>query len=852
MKVYFSKRSLKISALTSIVLFITVLGLQFFKQSALGDIRPQPIQDILLKDSAEKRAFRESRIEWIEQMHRTAPGTDWRQIEAQNHLSKLSQRMTSSYVMPASSLEIIPGALEVEWKEIGSNNLAGRMLYSTIDWTDSVLYAASEGGNIWYRDWPEGSWSSMNDHFNIDHIIFLKSYRNTGLHRMIAVNEDAHLYYSDDFGTNWQSSQGFNGPQNWGNFRRTVMTPDAASTLYVLAKEWDYNEWVQSVSIYKSDNFGESFSKIYTRNLASETCDLWCDATTSSSCFFMQEDSLFKLEGANLTFISKVPYSQSIEKTHLAGRSAATDIQLYAGFSMGNSTQFFYSIDGGSTWTQSGLLGFRAFDVNSICASQTYPGRILFGGVECYQSDDYGQNWSIVNSWGEYYSDMFMKLHADIPAIQSYVLPTGAEKYFISTDGGLYVADNPLISVENLSMEGLRVSQYYSVYSNQANPELIYTGSQDQGFQASIGISNDLVDFEQTISGDYGHLVSGDGGQSIWSVYPSFLMYYDDLSAGFSASYFSFQGSNYLWMPPLCEHPYASDKVLMGGGGLTGGAHIFEFSFNGSISQSELPFDFSQGVSDVQVAAIGFSSLEPNHWYALTNTGDFFYSSDDGTTWTQNISFSAPESHYFYGSDIVTSPVDPAIVYVSGSGYSNAPVYVSNNYGQSFTAINVGLPSTLVYEMAINKDGDLLFAASEAGAFVYVDSLNRWFDLAGNVAPDQVYWGVEYIQSIDAVRFATYGRGVWQCSIHEIAAIIDAVNLTVNVYPNPASESIYLKGDELQGAIVQLFNQSGQRVFSAECKAENLQIDIRRLQKGSYFLQLSKGVSRKTTKVIHI
>ncbi len=852
MKVYFSKPSIKISVLTSIVLFITVLGLQFFKQSAPGDIRPQPIQDILLKDSAEKRAFRESRIEWMEQMHRTALGTDWRRIESQNHLAKLNQRITSTYGKFASSLEIIPGTLEVEWKEIGSNNLAGRMLYTTIDWTDSVLYAASEGGNIWYRDWPEGPWSSMNDHFNIDHIIYLKSYRNGGLHRIMAVNSDAHLYYSDDFGTNWQSSQGFNGPQNWGNFRRAVLTTDAASTLYVLAKEWDYNAWVQSVSIYKSDNLGESFAKIFTRNLASEACDLWCDASTSGSCFYLQQDSLFKLEGANLTFVSKVPYSQSIEKGHLTGRSSGTDTQLYVGFSTGSSTQFFYSTDGGSTWTQSGLLGFRAFDVNSICASQTYPGRILFGGVECYQSDDYGQNWSIVNSWGEYYSDMFMKLHADIPAIQSYVLPTGAEKYFISTDGGLYVADNPLINVENLSMEGLRVSQYYSVYSNQANPELIYAGSQDQGFQASLGVSNVLVDFEQTISGDYGHLVSGDGGQSIWSVYPSFLMYYDDLSAGFSASYFSFEGSNYLWMPPLCEHPYASNKVLLGGGGLNGGAHIFEFTFNGSLTQIEMPYDFSQGVADVQVAAIGYSVLEPNNWYALTNTGDFFYSSNDGTTWTKNTSFSAPESHYFYGSDIVTSPVDPAIVYVSGSGYSNAPVYVSHNYGLSFTAINTGLPSTLVYEMAINKDGDLLFAACESGAFVFVDSLNRWFDLAGNMAPDQVYWGVEYIQSIDAVRFATYGRGVWQCSIHEIVSIVDDDRLAVSIYPNPASEFIYLEGVELQGAVVQLFNMDGQCMFATKSETGKFQMDIRALPKGAYFLKLIKGNTQTTQKIIHI
>jgi len=380
---------------------------------------------------------------------------------------------------------------------------------------------------------------------------------------------------------------------------------------------------------------------------------------------------------------------------------------------------------------------------------------------------------------------------------------------------------------------------------------LIYAGSQDQGFQASLASAGDFIDFDQTISGDYGHLVSGDEGQSLWTVYPSFLMYYSNLSAGFDASYYSFEGSNFLWMPPLCEHPYASNKVLLGGGGVDGGAHIVLCTYSNSIVAQELPFDFSEGNSSVKVSAIGYSTLSPENWYVLTNDGSFFYSQNEGVNWTKNAAFSAPESHYFYGSDIQTSPVDPAVVWVAGSGYSNPAVYKSDNYGQSFTAKSTGLPATLVYELALNADGDLLFAATEAGPYVFVDSLNRWFDLALAGAPDQVFWGVEYIESIDAVRFATYGRGIWQCSIHELVAISQQSELaSLQIYPNPFLNNVVISSDLLPSSTVKVFNQNGSLIKMIKPSESIISLDLSASPAGVYYLNCDNKAGSFTRKLV--
>ena len=123
--------------------------------------------------------------------------------------------------------------------------------------------------------------------------------------------------------------------------------------------------------------------------------------------------------------------------------------------------------------------------------------------------------------------------------------------------------------------------------------------------------------------------------------------------------------------------------------------------------------------------------------------------------------FTGPESHYFYGSTILPSPINQQRIYIGGSGYSNPAIYLSEDGGESFFAFDEGLPNTLVYELASLPDESIIFAATEVGPYAYSFEQGIWEDMAGDHAPDQVYWSVEYIHEIRTVRFGTYGRGIW-------------------------------------------------------------------------------------------
>jgi len=164
---------------------------------------------------------------------------------------------------------------------------------------------------------------------------------------------------------------------------------------------------------------------------------------------------------------------------------------------------------------------------------------------------------------------------------------------------------------------------------------------------------------------------------------------------------------------------------------------------------------------------MGYSPIDSSYRYVLTENGKFYYSSDNGQNWQMNLSFTGPGSHYFYGSTIWASPQQLGKVYIGGSGYSNSPVYVSYNHGETFVELNNGLPNTLVFQLAGTPDDIIIFAATEIGPYGYYENENEWFLLSGISAPDQTYWSVDYIPEINTARFATYGRGIWDFVIDD-------------------------------------------------------------------------------------
>ena len=106
---------------------------------------------------------------------------------------------------------------------------------------------------------------------------------------------------------------------------------------------------------------------------------------------------------------------------------------------------------------------------------------------------------------------------------------------------------------------------------------------------------------------------------------------------------------------------------LLGGGGLNGGNHIIELTYQDNIIiYEELSYSFNATIS-----AMSYSPIEINYRYILTENGKFYYSNDSGENWQLTSSFTGPSPQYFYGSTILPSNTNFGVVYIGGSCYSN-------------------------------------------------------------------------------------------------------------------------------------------------------------------------------------
>ncbi len=708
---------------------------------------PQPGETIVVREGEQNYRKRE---EWIALMHRAAPGVDWR------------ARDESTRFRASQNLETAPA---VRWREVGSRNLAGRMHRTVYDAARKLVYSASCGGTIWRGPLDGSAWKPLNEKFKMD-LQSLHLMSNAGRNRILACATKGY-YWSENEGAGWNRASGLESLDFWGALRKSVVVGGADPGIYLLAQEWNRSTWNSQITLYRSTDRGASFAPLATYGEPQYgppgRFDLWSAGEGSSNAYFAANGTMYRLAGAVLSPAGTIPLSPS-GTTFLTG-APSDDLRLYVLDAHDGKSDVFDSPDGGTTWIRRSTVPETPFYPSSFACSAVNPSWVYFGGVNGYRSWDRGATWAKVSEWFEYYGNMAHRLHADLCGFCS-IPAAGGETLIIATDGGLFVSKDGFKTVSNISLKGLRVSQYYGTYTSRRDGQALYAGSQDQGFQTSSPPKTSLADFTQGISGDYGHLVSGDATEApadnVWSVYPGFAMLW---AGGAYRGRGDFTCSGQLWMPPLMPDPASPQSVYLGGGGPGTGAYLYHVSYrSGNIGYEKLSYNFGAGDNGV-ISALAASPLKSAYRYVAMSAGKFFSSKDGGRTWLPTAAFDGPDGHYFYGSSILPSKVRLGTVYLAGSGYSNPPVYKSTNHGQTFAPFSTGLPSTLVYGVAATETEDLLFAATEVGPYLYQASARRWTPISAGKAPDQTYWSVEYLPNRRTARFGTYGRGIWDCDV---------------------------------------------------------------------------------------
>jgi photosystem II stability/assembly factor-like uncharacterized protein len=715
-------------------------------QELFTRLQPAPTEHIQ-DEGAEQRHKRE-RKRWIEEMHLAPPDVDWRAIERANGQAEMERRGTLASALGPSS-----------WSEVGSRNLAGRMHCARLGPGgpgERKLYAGSALGGLWRGDPGGTNWEPLGDSlFGGVHELLVRTGDLPGAPDIVlTANDGGAVHVTRDLGATWQVPAGL---PSFSSIRGVEQAGDASQTWYILGRHGS------NMSLYASIDGGLTFAQRWTHNVGWNG-SLWVPrsgAASATDVYLLHRGELWRSIDGGHNFSLSCAIASSATGGVLTGSEAGAP-HLFAALQISGQWKLYRSTDGG------GSFAFRK-DIGdfweSLCASTSNPNLVIHAGVEAWRSTDGGAAFTKINGWGDYYGDPAHKLHADLPGLFCWPdpdAPTTSEVWYFCTDGGLYESTDSASSVQNISLSGLGVSQYYSTLSSSANPDRIAAGAQDQGYQRGVlqpsSGPGPSTDFVQLISGDYGHLTSGDGSHGlVYSTYPGFILVHDG-EVNPALHYVDFpSGSSQRWLPPVVADPTDNQSFYFLG------RYLYRYTRSSGSTWSWTQHS-SQSFTDSggnYLSALAIAPSNTQRHYAVNDRGRLYRSTNGGATWQVSVQ-GGPDSHYFYGHALAVHPGDELQAFVGGSGYSSGGVWRTTNGGQTWSEASSGLPSTLVYDLAFAGDGSgELYAATEAGAYRWTSASGSWENVMGAEAPITLYWSVEAVPSREVMRFGTYGRGIW-------------------------------------------------------------------------------------------
>ncbi len=828
-------------------IFFFSLALILISNSCNREVKyPAPTDKTVVKMDMEDGDKKSQREAYIEMVH-GGKDFNWRAIEIQNTFDQLEIKKALRSLNTDRSEEewVAEGFLKGKWIERGSSNQAGNITTTAYDMDNDIIYCIGGGGPIFKGNRFGIPWSVVNDDIRFSSGLLQVVDNAEGEKRLIS-SIGSIPYYSDDEGLTWTNSVGIGA--SGGQIRDAFITSN--QEIFFLHK---YDYWSNFI-LYKSLNEGASYKKIYTFSTSDSRNISLTKAPKSDDIYIVEQLAEDKTRLLKYNHTSDVLNILNNNSTIGFGSNGRANL-----ITMGEDTLNLYlydgeealhsSLDTGKTWTYISTLPTRPWDV-SLFSPDSEPGKFIYGEVNSYRTRNKGKNWEKINEWWEYYQNVEFKLHADIMCIDEYLTSDGDPFILIGNHGGISLTEDYGETNINIGMIGLNVGQFYDVRSYPSNPKRFFGGTQDQGLQKGKVSGEEADDFVQMVSGDYGHLqFTGPNQQHMWTVYPGGnISFYSDplVQEGPNMGYEIDSKNETVWIPPIMTSADPTKDIVYAAGGSidedSEGSYILKLEVIGNqIVASELPFDFS--VSGGQIASMAISPFDSNIWWVASTNGTIYKSLDGGQNFEQ-LRRSLSESNYLYGSCILPSKLDPNLVYISGNGYNTtSTIYKSEDGGDTWTTMRTGMPKTTAFKLAYNEDESLLFAATEAGPYVWIKEESKWFSMVGELTPNQTYWSVEFINEQNIARFSTYGRGIWDFEVtsQDITHTSDDNIEVIEVYPNPASQMVHIKADDIGQYKLRVIDGSGNIVPSvnvSQIKANSISLNISNYNSGLYYISL--------------
>ena len=142
------------------------------------------------------------------------------------------------------------------------------------------------------------------------------------------------------------------------------------------------------------------------------------------------------------------------------------------------------------------------------------------------------------------------------------------------------------------------------------------------------------------------------------------------------------------------------------------------------------------------------------------------------------------------------------------------------------------------------NNGEIQYVLNGYNAMYNVNGIQSWYtyDEQPVVNGDFVKWG-DYTIGTEIAPWVY----VWETPVQPVSvytSVSENEASTVSIYPNPASETLYVNVENMQR--VEIYDMTGRNVLNSTMSV----VDLRGLESGIYFVTVRTANAAKTTKLI--
>jgi len=428
------------------------------------------------------------------------------------------------------------------------------------------------------------------------------------------------------------------------------------------------------------------------------------------------------------------------------------------------------STDGGATFTQvnaTAFCGGQCFYDIAIDVDPTNKNNVYMAGTGA-------STFTRSTDGGTTFTASQANLHTDSHVIAvSTSTPT---TIYFGSDGGIYKSTNSGTTWASLNNSTFRATQFMSIAVHPTDPNYTIGGSQDNGTE----YMNPAGAWTRADGGDGGYTVIDQNAANTTNV-NMYHTYFNAINqtgyayASTTGGAWAFRGctgatangitctSTINFYAPLERGPGSPNSVYYGTDRLY---RSVDFGVNhATVSQT-----FATPIS-----AIGISRQNDNVRIIGMNDGSLFGTTTGSTTLTNLDAGNAVPNNAIARTVIDPNNVNTAYVTLSAFNVVNVWKTLNlNNASPTWTAA-AGSGGTALPQVPVNaivvapSNSNIVFAGTDIGVYVSQDAGATWNPL-GTGLPRVAVFGMA-ITSLNMLRIATHGRGMWEISISSLLPI---------------------------------------------------------------------------------